>query len=120
MIPHLSLWIIISAGVAFYCINAAVEKWVFRGILFKELSSERVSTEWVILLQAISFGCLHWQGIPGGKAGVLRGYPRMDTLGVRWLASSLEVSCCGRSCYFFRWYYIASNLLPLINSQNVS
>lgn len=48
------------------------------------------------------------------------GYPRMDTLEVRWLASSLEVSCCGRSCYFFRWYYIASNLLPLINSQNVS
>ncbi|MBK5305034.1 MULTISPECIES: CPBP family intramembrane glutamic endopeptidase [Gammaproteobacteria] len=71
MIPHLSWWIIIPAGVAFYCINAAVEEWIFRGILFKELSFSGVSIGWIILFQAVSFGCLHWQGIPGGKAGVL-------------------------------------------------
>lgn len=71
MIPNLSWWVIIPAGIAFYCLNAAVEEWVFRGILFKELSVSGVAIGWIILLQAISFGCLHWQGIPGGKAGVL-------------------------------------------------
>jgi membrane protease YdiL (CAAX protease family) len=71
MIPHLSWWVIIPAGIAFYCLNAAVEEWVFRGILFKELSVSGFAIGWIILMQAISFGCLHWQGIPGGKAGVL-------------------------------------------------
>lgn len=90
LIPHLSLWIIITAGIAFYCINAAVEEWIFRGILFKELSSERVSTEWIILLQAISFGCLHWQGIPGGKAGViLSGLYGVIQGWIRWKSGGL-------------------------------
>ncbi|MBJ9978516.1 CPBP family intramembrane metalloprotease [Pseudomonas sp. S75] len=71
MIPHLSWWMIIPAGLAFYCVNAAVEEWAFREILFKELSSTGFSISLVVLLQAISFGCLHWQGIPGGMAGVL-------------------------------------------------
>jgi len=71
LIPDFPLTVIIPIGVLFYCLNAVAEEIVFRGILFKELSATGMAFSTVIVFQAISFGFLHWQGIPGGVAGIV-------------------------------------------------
>lgn len=81
--------LLVWGGVLFAMINAAVEEIAYRGILLEELAGGfKLNT--ALVIQAIAFGALHFQGFPQGWPGVglaiiygvMMGYIRLRSKGI--------------------------------------
>ncbi|MBM3238089.1 CPBP family intramembrane metalloprotease [Candidatus Poribacteria bacterium] len=78
--PNLSRWLtilpswnpmlLIPVGLGFALVNAAIEEAVYRGILMQGLDAALGASNIPVILQAISFGLLHLNGVPGGWCGI--------------------------------------------------
>ena len=68
-IPELSSVALTLAGAGFALVNAALEEWVWRGLLQRDLS-EQFGMRTALLLQALSFGSVHAHGFPSGPIGM--------------------------------------------------
>jgi membrane protease YdiL (CAAX protease family) len=70
-VPRLSIWVLPFVAVGFAMLNAAMEEFAFRGIVMQALDSAIGVGNLSILLQAISFGLLHYvAGFPNGALGL--------------------------------------------------
>lgn len=69
MIPDAPIWLLVIGGSLFALVNAALEEWVWRGLLQPALKAE-LGLIWAIALQAASFGLAHAHGFPRGAVGV--------------------------------------------------
>jgi uncharacterized protein len=70
MLPPDQPWLIICAGLGFATVNALVEEFIFRGILWDGLG-RLLSPIWLILaIQAVLFGATHHSGFPNGIWGM--------------------------------------------------
>ena len=70
MIPVMPIWALPLAGLGFAIVNAVLEEYIWRGILWDLLSRAIRWSPLVILLQAGSFGLFHIHGFPRGWIGV--------------------------------------------------
>lgn len=61
---------LVAAGLLFAVVNAVLEEAVWRGILMQWLCPW-TGPAGAVLIQAVSFGFAHWNGIPSGWSGVL-------------------------------------------------
>ena len=61
---------LVAGGAAFALINAAMEEGVWRGVLMDGLDSVFGPGHVSVVVQAISFGLVHFHGIPNGWLGV--------------------------------------------------
>ncbi|WP_373488909.1 lysostaphin resistance A-like protein [Blastomonas sp.] len=69
MVPRGDLLVLISAALGFALLNATMEELIWRGGIQSWLG--RHTSIWLaILIQALSFGALHWAGFPSGWSGV--------------------------------------------------
>ena len=83
------LTLLVFGGVLFAMINAAVEEIAYRGILLEELEGG-FKLNVSLVIQAIAFGALHFQGFPQGWPGVgfaiiyglMMGYIRVRSNGI--------------------------------------
>lgn len=55
----------------FALLNAAAEELAFRGILWAAMVRLGLHWQVTLFIQALFFGLFHYQGVPGGKAGVV-------------------------------------------------
>lgn len=70
--PHMSVWMFPFAGLVFSLGNAAIEEFVYRGIILQALDSAAGSGFLSLLVQAWLFGALHFrEGFPNGTLGVM-------------------------------------------------
>jgi len=69
-IPSWNLFFVVLGGFGFALLNALLEEIIWRGALWQALS-EIFAPTLVLIFQAISFGALHIQGIPGGTFGMI-------------------------------------------------
>jgi CAAX protease family protein len=70
--PHMSVWMFPLAGLGFSLGNAAIEEFVYRGIILQALDSAAGSGFLSLLVQAWLFGALHFrEGFPNGTLGVV-------------------------------------------------
>lgn len=70
MLPELPFGLVLAGALAFALVNATFEELLFRGWLQDRLEP-LFGISPAILLQAISFGLLHFRGVPSGAVGVL-------------------------------------------------
>lgn len=95
--PALSRWSIPLAAIVFAAANAALEEFVFRGVVMQALDSAFGPGVLSIVVQAWLFGAMHfWEGFPNGwwglamtfVYGVMLGYLRRRSQGMLapWLA----------------------------------
>ncbi len=64
------LWLIILAGAGFATVNALVEEFIFRGIMWDALSRLGSPILLVLIIQAVIFGAIHHSGFPSGVSGM--------------------------------------------------
>jgi len=64
-------YIIFANGVAFAAINASIEEFLSRGMLWNGLEKVFNSKYVIILTQSLFFGILHYSGFPNGATGVV-------------------------------------------------
>jgi membrane protease YdiL (CAAX protease family) len=57
-------------GIGFAIVNAFAEEFLFRGVMYSALEKLKMTPWKIVLVQAISFGCLHINGFPRGSLGV--------------------------------------------------
>ncbi|MBN1351050.1 CPBP family intramembrane metalloprotease [candidate division KSB1 bacterium] len=69
-LPTGNLALIILAGFGFAIVNAIIEEFIWRGALWRSLAPI-FSPVAIIILQALSFGAIHFEGIPSGVPGVV-------------------------------------------------
>lgn len=70
MLPSDQPWLIVFAGLGFATLNALVEEFIFRGIIWDALG-RLISPIWLILIiQAVIFGAIHHSGFPSGISGM--------------------------------------------------
>jgi membrane protease YdiL (CAAX protease family) len=70
-IPSMPVWVFPFAGLGFSVFNAAMEEFVFRGIIMQSLDSAFGPGALSIIVQAWLFGALHYQqGLPNGLWGL--------------------------------------------------
>jgi membrane protease YdiL (CAAX protease family) len=69
-IPDLPLGALLAGGLFFSVTNAFAEEFLFRGLVFSNLETLQLRRGSIVLLQAISFGCIHFNGFPRGFIGV--------------------------------------------------
>jgi uncharacterized protein len=70
--PKLSVWVLPFVAVGFAMLNAAMEEFVFRGIVMQSLDSAVGVGYASIAIQAISFGLFHYvAGFPNGALGLV-------------------------------------------------
>lgn len=69
MIPGGNVLVLVSAALGFALLNATMEELIWRGGIQSWLA-EHTSIRLAILVQALSFGALHWAGFPSGWSGV--------------------------------------------------
>ena len=70
--PKLSVWALPFVAVGFAMLNAAMEEFVFRGIVMQSLDSAVGAGYTAITIQAISFGLFHYvAGFPNGALGLV-------------------------------------------------
>jgi uncharacterized protein len=82
--------VLVLAGVGFALVNPAVEELLFRGLLQPALVSVGLGAAVAVTLQALAFGALHLNGVPGGALGMamamlwgaMLGYVRHRTNGL--------------------------------------
>jgi membrane protease YdiL (CAAX protease family) len=71
MLPRWNPMLLIPVGLGFALVNAAIEESVYRGILMQGLDAALGLSNIPVILQAISFGLLHLNGIPCGWCGIV-------------------------------------------------
>lgn len=71
---------------ALAAVNGTVEEIPFRGLLLLELMDSGIGATAANVCQAVSFGALHWRGIPSGWPGV--GLTTIYGLVMGWLAQT--------------------------------
>ena len=69
-VPALPLGLLITGGLIFSMVNAAVEEGAYRGVFFHALDSTLGAGFAALLLQALAFGAIHIRGFPRGWLGV--------------------------------------------------
>lgn len=69
MVPHGNMLVLISAALGFALLNATMEELIWRGAIQSWLVGH-TSIRLAILIQALSFGAVHWAGFPSGWSGV--------------------------------------------------
>ncbi|WP_373488702.1 lysostaphin resistance A-like protein [Blastomonas sp.] len=69
MVPRGNILVLISAALGFALLNATMEELIWRGAIQSWLAGH-TSIRLAILIQALSFGALHWAGFPSGWSGV--------------------------------------------------
>lgn len=69
MVPRGNVLVLISAALGFALLNATMEELIWRGGIQSWLVGH-TSVRLAILIQALSFGALHWAGFPSGWSGV--------------------------------------------------
>ncbi len=70
--PKLSVWALPFVAVGFAMLNAAMEEFVFRGIVMQSLDSAVGVGYAAITIQAVSFGLFHYvAGFPNGVLGLV-------------------------------------------------
>lgn len=69
MVPRGDLLVLISAALGFALLNATMEELIWRGGIQTWLVGQ-TGIRLAILVQAVSFGALHWAGFPSGWSGV--------------------------------------------------
>jgi hypothetical protein len=69
-VPDYPLAALMAGAVVFAVVNAALEEWIWRGVVQTRLT-ELFSPTVAIVVQAVSFGIAHAWGFPRGVAGVL-------------------------------------------------
>ena len=90
MLPSGSWLTIAFGGIAFALLNAAVEEYIIRGMIWNGLEMIIHNPYILILTQAIIFGLSHYFGLPGGVSGVLMVFTWSLFLGyVRWKSEGL-------------------------------
>ncbi len=90
MLPEGSFIFLIGMGIAYALLNAVVEEYIFRGMIWNALEKIMTNKSLVILSQAAIFGITHYWGLPGGISGVVLiftwalylGYIRQKTGGI--------------------------------------
>ena len=83
---------LILAGVCFSLVNALLEEWIFRGVLYEAVAAEWGATI-AIGATALLFGLGHRQGYPPGPVGVILAAGYGVALGLlRWGAGGLGVA----------------------------
>lgn len=90
MLPEGSFIFIIAMGIAYALLNAVVEEYIFRGMIWNGLEKIMTNRSLVIFTQAAIFGITHYWGLPGGVSGVVLiftwslylGYVRQKTGGI--------------------------------------
>jgi len=90
MLPEGSLIFLIGMGIAYALLNAVVEEYIFRGMIWNALEKIMTNKSLVIFSQAAIFGITHYWGLPGGVSGVVLiftwslylGYIRQKTGGI--------------------------------------
>ncbi len=90
MLPTGGLLKIVLLGVAFALLNAVVEEYIIRGMVWNGLAKTFSKPQLITLIQAALFGLSHYWGLPGGLMGVLMvfiwslamGYFRIKTGGL--------------------------------------
>jgi membrane protease YdiL (CAAX protease family) len=70
MLPQGSLLKILFLGIVFSLLNAVVEEYIIRGMVWNGLSKIFSNTLAINLIQASMFGASHYFGLPGGITGV--------------------------------------------------
>jgi membrane protease YdiL (CAAX protease family) len=68
LIKQLPVWCLPLAGIIFATGNAAIEEYLFRGVIFTHLA-RAVGTWPAVAVQAVGFGLLHLNGYPNGPVG---------------------------------------------------
>jgi membrane protease YdiL (CAAX protease family) len=71
MLPSWNPMLLIPVGLGFALVNAAIEESVYRGILMQGLDAALGASNIPVILQAISFGLVHLNGVPGGWCGIV-------------------------------------------------
>lgn len=71
MVPDYSMGLLLLAGVGFAIGNAILEEIMFRGILWDGFEKVCKNIIVIVLLQAVFFGIMHYNGFPRGIAGVI-------------------------------------------------
>ena len=70
-IPHMPLWLFPLAGLAFAAANAAMEEFIYRGLIMQVLDSAAGAGVLSLLVQAWLFGAMHYlHGFPNAGWGV--------------------------------------------------
>jgi membrane protease YdiL (CAAX protease family) len=69
-VPALPLGLLITGGLIFSMVNAAVEEGAYRGVFLHALDSTLGAGFAALLLQALAFGAIHIRGFPRGWLGV--------------------------------------------------
>ncbi len=70
LVPRRTPGLLILLGLGFALLNAATEESVYRGILMHGLDAALGGGTSPVILQAVPFGLIHLNGIPGGWIGV--------------------------------------------------
>lgn len=71
MLPKGSALFILGMGLAYAALNAIVEEFIVRGMVWNALEKVMTSQRLVIFTQAFIFGISHYWGLPGGLSGVV-------------------------------------------------
>lgn len=69
MVPRGNMAVLIAAALGFALLNAVMEELIWRGGIQSWLVGH-TGIRLAILVQALSFGALHWAGFPSGWSGV--------------------------------------------------
>ena len=70
LIPDVSPIILIFAGAVFALVNAILEEAIWRCLILNWLRTQ-MRVQFAVVLQAISFGISHWNGLPSGMFGII-------------------------------------------------
>lgn len=90
MLPRGSFLKILSLGLVFAGMNAAVEEFIIRGMIWNGLEKVISNPILLIVLQALIFGASHYFGLPGGIVGVTMIFTWSLFIGyVRWKSGGL-------------------------------
>jgi hypothetical protein len=99
---------LILVGVCFSFVNALLEEWIFRGVLYEALAAEWGAVV-AIIATAVLFGLGHRQGYPPGPVGVILAAGYGVALGLmRWWTGGLGIAT---ACHVTADATIFANLL---------
>jgi membrane protease YdiL (CAAX protease family) len=81
--PDIPVWLFPLAGLGFSVFNAAMEEFVFRGVVMQALDSAFGPDSRPIAIQAWLFGAMHYrEGFPNGAGGLAMAFVYGIMLGV--------------------------------------
>lgn len=71
LMPEGSILLLIGGAVLFATVNAIVEEFVIRGIMWDALTRLKLSVLVTLIVQAVYFGIMHYEGFPSGPSGMI-------------------------------------------------